>query len=99
MSSSKKINKSVKRKVNVEEVEAVEKKDRRGRIKMVMQRVKHPKLAKKETPMESRKPKTRRSPSPVACGSVHGSESAKQSKVSKVCNLFACEIRRFQAQF
>jgi hypothetical protein len=93
MSSSKKINKSVKRTIKVEEVEAVEKKDRRGRTRVAMQKVKHPKSAKQETPVESRKPKSRESPSPVACGSEQGAESAKQPKVSKVRHFFACRIQ------
>jgi hypothetical protein len=97
MSSSKKVNKPVKKTVKVEEVEVVQKRNRRGGVKLVMERVKPPKPAKQETLLKTKKPNKRKSPSPVAFESEHGAESAKRSKISKVCNYFACEIQRFQA--
>jgi hypothetical protein len=95
MSSSKKVNKPAKKILKVEEVEVVQKKNRRGGVKLVMERVKQPKPAKQKTSLKSKNPNTRKSPSPVAFESDHGVESGKQSKNSKVCNGFACEIQTF----
>jgi hypothetical protein len=95
MSSSKKVNKPAKKMVKVEEVEVVQKRNRRGGVKLVMEQVKQPKLAKQKTSLKSRNPKTRKSLSPVAFESEHGVENAYQSKISKVCNSFACEIQTF----
>jgi hypothetical protein len=98
MSSSKKVNRPVKRTVKVEEVEMVEKRTRRGGVKLVMERVKQPKPAKQKTPLRTGNPKRIKSPSPVAFESEHGFDSAKRSKISKVCNGFACEIWTFPAR-
>jgi hypothetical protein len=95
MSSSKKVNKPAKKIVKVEEVEVVQKRNRRGRVKLVMEPVKQPKPAAQKTSLKSKNPNTRKSPSPVAFESDHGVESAKQSKKSKVCNGFACQIQTF----
>jgi hypothetical protein len=95
MSSSKKVNKLPKKIVKVEEVEVVQKKNRRGGVKLVMEPVKQPKPAKQKPSLKSKNPNTRKSPSPVAFESEHGVESAKQSKKSKVCNGFASEIQTF----
>jgi hypothetical protein len=95
MSSSKKVNKSGKSKVNVVEVECVDKLDRKGRTRVVMVPVKHNRPPKQETPVDDRKLKMRKSPSPVACGSDHG---VKRSKISKVRNSFPSQILTFKAQ-
>jgi hypothetical protein len=95
MSSSKMINKPVKKKVKVEEVEVVEKKNRRGGVKLVMERVKPPKPVKQKAILKNGSPNARKSPSPVAFEFEHGAESAKPSKTSKVCNRFA-KLRHFK---
>jgi hypothetical protein len=89
MSSFKIINKPVKKKVKVEEVEVIEKKNRRGGVKLVMEQVKPPKPVKQKATLKNRSPNTRKSPSPVAFEFEHGAESAKPSKTSKVCNPYS----------
>ena len=88
MSNSRKSKSGNKKRVKVEEVEEVETVDRRGRIRLTLQPVKHDQLTRKKT-ATNKKPVTRKSLSPVACGS---SDPVKKSSGSKVCDKFTYKM-------
>jgi translation initiation factor 2 alpha subunit (eIF-2alpha) len=83
MPNTRRIEKTVrKRRVVVQEVEEVQKVDRRGHIKVSLRRVRKDPPAPIQTPPRNLKRARWKSPSPVASGSDH---IFQRQKASKVC--------------
>ena len=93
MSNSRKSNKVVrKRGVFVEEVEEVQKVDRRGNVRLRMQPVRKDPPSPKQMQPQSQKRARWKSPSPEASGSNHYFQKSKTSKVRTVWTNYICKL-------
>jgi hypothetical protein len=82
MSNTKRIEKTArKRRVIVQEVEEVQKVDRRGNVKVNLRPVRKDPPAPKQSPPHNQKRVRWKSPSPVASGSDHYFQRHRTSKV------------------